>query len=730
MRKFVKISVISSALILLVGVLSISIFLASSFVKYSSLALIEENLTAPTLSIDMFDQDNRPIKELNSFSRAYAPLSTLPKYVPQAFVAIEDQSFYSHHGLNYKRMIKAALNNLSSRSMKEGASTISQQLIKNTHLSSEKTFERKFKEISLTKKLEKKHSKDEILDYYLNIIYYGNNCYGIENAAQYYFSKPAKELEISEAALLAGMIKSPSRYSPIIHTDKAQQRRNLVLSQMQKCKFITEEDALRAKNSPIKLELCQDGKNFINSYAEAALDEACNILKVPARDIAAGGFKIHTYMQDKSQQKLKEALNCEDFDDADHAAIVVDASKHAVIAYEGSSAYKIISAKRQPGSLIKPILVYAPALNEDLISPSTMLLDEELSLGEYTPKNVDGKFRGYVSATDAVSKSINIPAIKVLSYVGLEKAKLYAEQMGLKFDEEDNNLAIALGGMHYGTTIKDIAGAYSTLANAGRFSEPKFIEYITDASGKILYRHKIEEIEVLREDACFLMTTMLQETAKTGTAKALGQLDLNLAAKTGTVGRGKHNSDAWCACYSPSEVCVMWVGNLDNSPISVAGGNQPTRCVKKYFEDSEKQVFTQPSSIVTRKIDDVILNEEHRVVLADENLPERFTSSALFSVFNLPERATSTKITQTHFDIKNNNGHVQISWNAHRHITYKFYDDNFLIKTVNGLENEQMIELNITSGKLKICSEYAGQEDVQNFTLQIPQKEKLGKWFL
>lgn len=742
MKKFVKIASITTLILCATCILACTIFMGANFAKYSSLKLDNDKISSPTLAVQIYDADNRPIKDENSFNHSYCKIEALPAHVKNAFIAIEDKDFYSHHGLNYKRIASASINNILSHSLKEGASTISQQLIKNTHLSSEKTFERKIKEIVLTKKLEKSHSKDEILESYLNAIYYGNNCYGIENAAEYYFSKEAKELSIEEGALLAGMIKSPSKYSPILKEENALKRRNLVISEMQKSGLITEEEALSAKEKPIELKLQTDNSNPINTYSEAALDEASRILKMPAKDIAINGYKLHTYLSSETQQNLKTALESEDFASADHAAIVIDASRHAVTAFEGSSPYKILDAKRQPGSAIKPLLVYSPALNEDLITPQTQLLDEPLALGEYNPKNVDGKFRGYVSATEAVSKSINIPAIKVLSYVGIDKAKAYAEELGISFDELDNSYALALGGMRYGVSIKELAQAYSVFPQNGNFAEAKFIEYITDENGKILYHHKPEEKRVLREDAAYLMTSILQEAASSGTAKALSSLELPIAAKTGTVGRGKENIDAWCVAYTPAHVCAVWVGNLDNTPISVAGGNQPTRCVKKFFDYSSREdegVFSQPSSVVEREIDTLSLENEHILKLAAPNEPDRFKMTALFSVFNEPREVTEifSEIPETKFALSKKENIVTVKFNAQRNLCYCFYDGKKLRQELSNQAGDIEVQIEVRGESLRIIVSFDDEKNGREYEFKLKkeaaaetQPEKRRKWFV
>ena len=711
MKKFVKISLITLAVIIFVFGLSLTIFVSTSMAKFSYLKLDETLFNSPTASVQIYDKTNRLIDEENSESIKFASLRELNPYTPQAFVSIEDKNFYNHNGLNYKRIIKAVISNLKAHSLKEGASTISQQLIKNTHLSSEKTFERKLKEIVLTRKLEKAYTKDQILEKYLNVIYYGNNCYGIENASNYYFSKSAKDLTLAESALLAGLIKSPSKYSPINKEQECLNRRNLVLKEMQKDGYITEEEFERAKSEPIGINLHYENANKLNSYSEAALTEACNILNMPAKSIAISKYKIHTYQDPEKQARLTSALLSEDFQSADYAGITVDAKKHAVTAYLGNSAYKILDAKRQPGSIIKPILVYGPALNEDLISPITQLDDKPLSLNGYEPKNVDGKCRGYVSAKEALAKSINIPAIKVLSYVGIEKAKAYASDLGFHFTDDDNSYALALGGMTYGENLLTLVSAYSALPNLGKYAPAVFVEYITDSSGKILYRHKADEKQVFREDSSYLLTTMLEESVSSGTAKALNQLELPLASKTGTVGRGKDNIDAYNITFSPSEVCGVWAGNLDNSPIKIAGGNEPTRCVKKYFENADtNEIFTMPESIIEREIDLLCLQEDHIVKLANTQTPKIYKETALFSRFNEPKEISNNfeNISDENFEVYEKDKKITIKFVAKQQLIYHFYDGKKLLEKIKFASGEKSLSFNI---KEMLVIKYGFNED-------------------
>lgn len=710
MKKFIKVFLIILFICILACLIGVAFYISSIYVSARAMPLNKEALSSPYISLQVFDSENKPIKEDNEINKAVVNISNISDSTKNAFISIEDKSFYNHHGVNYKRIFKAMINNLKARSLKEGASTITQQLVKNTQLTSEKTFERKIKEIALAQRLEKNYTKDEILELYLNVIYFGNNCYGIENASNYYFSKDAKDLSLEESAMLAGLIKSPAKYSPIKNYDNALSRRNLVLKEMYQDKCISASEYNLAKNSPINLNINNQPKNKLNSYSQASIDEAEEVLGIPARQIALKGYKIYTYQNSEKQEVLDEALKKQNIS-SDYAGIVIDNEGHSIVAYNGNSIFKILDAKRQPGSCIKPILVYGPALNEDIIYPCSQLLDEKTTISDYTPKNVGGVYRGYVSARDALSKSINIPAVKVLSYVGIDKAKAYAEHMGIEFDAKDDSYTLALGGMTYGVNIKDLAGAYSSFANNGSYSKPRFISFITDKNNKLIYINKPKTEQVMREDSAYLLTDMLRTCAKTGTAKKLASLGIDIASKTGTVGKknSKQNLDAWNVSYTKDQTCAVWLGNLDNSPIDYAGGNQPTEIVKNYFSlVSDNSTFDKPSSIVERDIDETELNENHRIMLANVYMPERYKHKELFSSLNLPSDISEkfTKIDDVNFASKVENDSAVITFDAKNYLTYVFKENGKTLSSISGKNGEQKVYLSMCGSKLNVVVEY------------------------
>ena len=739
MKKLLKWSFIIVFLLSALALSVLGIYVASIYIDAQSLALDEEALSSPSLSIQIYDDQNKPIKEDNEISNAYAEIETLNDYTKNAFISIEDKTFYSHSGVNYKRIAKATLNNLKSRSFKEGASTITQQLVKNTQLSSEKTLTRKIKEVALAKKIENKYDKDEILELYLNVIYFGNNCYGIESASNYYFSKEAKNLTLEESALLAGMIKSPAKYSPIKNKDNALTRRNLVLSEMEKDQVISSSEYQLAQSKPLELTLNKEKTNKLNSYSQASLDEAEEILGIPARQIAINGYKIYTYQNEEKQLALENAFNGQSID-SDYAGIVIDNSEGKVTAYIGESNFKVLEAKRQPGSCIKPILVYGPALNEDLIYPCSQILDEKVTVGDYTPKNVGNVYRGYVSARESLSKSINIPSIKVLSYVGIDKAKAYAESMGIEFDSQDDSYTLALGGMTYGSNILSLAGAYSTFANDGNYTKPSFVSYITDKNNKIVYVNKLSQVKVYREDSAYLLTDMLKTCAQSGTARKLVDLPIEIASKTGTVGKSgsKENLDAWNISYTKEQTCGVWLGNLDNTPISYAGGNQPTVLVHDYFSQiKDSSHFARPSTIVEKSIDSTELNENHRVMLSSIYMPERYTQSEIFSVFNLPSDVSSkfTQIESPSINSYVTENNAVLEFDAKDYISYRIRNGNKTLKEINGTSGKQKITVPLSSSQdtLTIDSFYTLSPDIITSKdikfVKKPVREK-EKWYI
>lgn len=647
MKKFAKISIsifiiLFLAMLIFVGGIFVYINTAKSDVVFDK-ALLE----AQNTSIDIYDIDNNKINDISG-KKALVRLDELPSFVPQSFVSIEDKDFYKHHGLNYKRIVKAFFNNIKSRSMKEGASTISQQLIKNTHLSNEKTLSRKINEMALSKELERNFSKDEIMETYLNVIYFGSGAYGLENASQIYFGKPATDLKIEESALLAGLIKSPRTYSPILNPENCLKRRNLVLAEMKRDGAISDIEYQIAVKTPISIKKNITRENARNFYEEATLLEAEKILGMTENQIALGVYKIFTYQVNTDQNALHNVITNTDYYDkneygnvADGVGIVLDSKTGGVSAFDAKSVYDVVNMKRSPGSAIKPILVYAPALEYGKISPSSVILDEKTSFGTYNPQNVGGIYYGWIDATKSVEKSLNIPAIKIMQITGIENSKKFAEKSGITFDNEDNSYAIALGGLTHGTTVKQLVNSYLPFANNGEFIEAKFVRKICDSKGKVIYENKQEKKQVMNPETAYLMNEMLVSSVKKGTSSRLNVLPFEVAGKTGTVGiKGTNfNSDVWSVGYTTQKIVGVWLGNSTGEKEYRLegrnnGGTLCTSMVRDTFKNlklDKTATFEKPNGIVECKIDNTKLEKDHILMLADPETPERYTKIAIFN---------------------------------------------------------------------------------------------------
>ena len=353
-----------------------------------------------------YDKNNDLItEEING--KSISEFVKIPEHTKNAFIAIEDKRFYYHNGIDYKGLGRALLNNVKSFSFKEGASTISQQLIKNTHLSNEKTIKRKLVEIKLALELEKRFSKDEILEKYLNTIYFGDNCYGITSAALHYFNKSVEDLTIGESATLAGIIKAPSNYSPLADYDKCTSRRNIVLKEMFSQGYIDETSYNNLLNTPIKIytENAEQIQYDFLYYARKELNSLIESSPYKNRNL-----KVYTKF-DKEAQSIVENNIKDNKIDANKSAVML--SPHGnVCAYYSTCA----NEKRQFGSTIKPLLVYAPAIELDVVNSATLLLDEKTDFNGYCPSNYNDKYYGYVSVKDSLAKSLNVCAVKLLNY--------------------------------------------------------------------------------------------------------------------------------------------------------------------------------------------------------------------------------------------------------------------------------------------------------------------------
>ena len=578
-KKFLKFSGITCLILFCIAlILSLTFFHATTH----GIALDEDKLQISNTieRLKIYDSENKLIKPNSS---SYIKLSKLSTDTKNAFICAEDKRFYKHHGLDLIRIGGAILSNLKTKSFSEGASTISQQLVKNTQLSNEKTISRKLKEIKLTQELESKYTKDEILELYLNNIYFGNGCYGIENASQHYFGKSADKLSLSESALLAGSINAPSIYDIEKNPDQAKERRNLILALMKKYNTINNKEFEQSVNEKIKLNIKSISGN--SSYYQKVLKEASSILNISEKQIIHNNYKIYTQLDQSLHKSIKNILQSYS-GNFEKAIIIIDNKSHNIIANYGKNT--ILENTWQPGSLIKPILVYAPAIDKGIIDEDTKLLDEKINIGGYSPENADKKNHGFISSKTALSNSYNIPAVKLLNELGIIEAKSFAQKLGINFSENDNHLALALGGFENGVTLKSICDAYSAFARDGKFQESSFISKITK-NGKTIFEKQNNEKQVMKNFTAKQINNMLQECAKNGTAKRLNGINFEVCSKTGTVGKNNSqlNTLAYNVSYTTNHTIVTML-HSNNLPTNINGSTYPTMINKDILREIYK----------------------------------------------------------------------------------------------------------------------------------------------
>ena len=527
-------------------------------------------------------------------------IEDIPKYTKNAFIAIEDKRFYEHNGIDLMRIGGAIVQNIKDGKYSEGASTITQQLIKNTMLDSEKTFKRKFTEAALAQKLEQSWTKDQILEAYLNKIYFGNNLYGISAASKFYFNKKVSNLTLKESAILASIINAPSLYEPTKNFDNCMKRTQIVLNTMKDQKMISDEEYTLAINEPINITQTRSFDIADNSYEMQAIKEAQNILECDTQTLLKGNFKIKTYQDRNLQDTLTDMINNENYysnnsNDMtyDGMSIIADNEQKSIVAYGCKSDKDLTNIQRQPGSIIKPIICYAPAIESGILTHDSLILDEKINIDGYSPSNYNDKYYGWVTADFAMQKSLNSPAIKLMEYVGIDNCKNFASKLGITFNQNDQGYALALGGFTDGVSLMQLSTAYSSFATNGNYNELKFISEIYDKNDKLIYKRKLINISVMSENTATEITSMLKDTAKTGTAKRLYGLDL--ASKTGTVAStldSSKNTDAYNISYNDKYLIAVWFGNTNGEngllESNVNGGTYPTIFVQNVIKNMQK----------------------------------------------------------------------------------------------------------------------------------------------
>lgn len=666
--KQTRYKVLKGAILFLIIMLFAIIIFVSMFISIYFSAKMDENaLIVKKAKITMTDMSNAVIP--NDDLYRYVPYADISEHVIHAFVALEDKRFFAHNGIDYHRLLGALYNDVRTLSFKEGGSTITQQLAKNTLLSGEKTLKRKIKEMHLARLIEKQYTKEQILEMYLNAIYYGNGVYGIDSAAKNYFGKKPSELTAAEGAMLAGIVKNPSAYSPKNNVDKAISRRDLVLSLMHSQGYLSENEYEEAKETSYTPSLQELYPKTLSPYFNNALKEASDILQISEKDLILSDIVIHTYYDPTTQSEIAAAILSPEYQatnsfghNASKIALVADNTSGGINALYSDFDVDLSSFRRQPGSTIKPILVYAPALEYGNITTETPVLDERIDINGYSPKNFSGKYSGWISARKALSSSVNTVAVKLFQEVGTEKCFDFATKNGLLFSNQDG-LSAALGGLTDGLTVSELTRSYMTLASCGKYKDVVFIQKITDKSGNILYQHDTRGVQTIERDTAYLTTNMLESVVQDGTASKMRGFPYAIAAKTGTTQsvKGSGNLDAWNVSYSTEKTVSVWYGDLSNSAetvIETTGSAQPTLLARKIYsilpEPREKE-FIPPDNVFTMEYDGFAFDNDHALYATNTFTPSEFRKKSVFSLKNCPtERSPYFDLNEISFVLTSN----------------------------------------------------------------------------
>lgn len=586
--------------------------------------------------------------------RTWVSISELQPSTVYAFISAEDARFFEHEGVDVIRIAGAIVADIKAGSYVQGASTISQQLIKLSHLTSEKTISRKAEEAALAYEMERQYSKEDILEMYLNYVYFGGGYYGIEAAAEGYFGVHASDLTLDQSAMLAGILKSPSGYAPHINYAASINRRNNILRLMRDYGYITDDEKKQA--SARRPTILHDKREeYSGYYTDAVTKSAAALMGITVDELIRDGYSIYSAMDSDIQHYCEEMFkNGELFpaEDSEAAIVVLEPSTGMVVAMVGGRSYtggisfnRATDIRRQPGSVIKPVIAYAPAFEYLNYTAADMILDEETTFADYTPSNYGNKYYGWVTVREAVTKSLNVPAVKTLSEVGVGRAKDFAKRCGIEFDDKDDSLALALGGFTYGVSPLQIAGAYSCFASGGIYNTPTLIKKITDRNGLTVYEYRQDSRRVMSEANAYILTSMLKSVVTEGTGHRLNTLDIPIAGKTGTVGLANGNRDAWMAGYTPEYTAVVWQGydsdRLGLLPSSATGGTYPALMLYELFNhiypDGRSGDFERPESVKQYSIDAKTLKKQHKVVLANAMTPQSSRVTEYFTEETAPE---------------------------------------------------------------------------------------------
>jgi penicillin-binding protein 1A len=597
-KLFLKSFIISlmAIIVFLIGALGGVVTAYIKAIPPDTLDKIIESTTGGNTTI-VYDEKGNTVATLSYGENSIkVPYNKIPKNLINAFVAIEDERFWYHNGIDIKRIIGAFIHNLQKGSLAEGASTITQQLVRNKLLMFEKSFKRKIQEQYLAIQLEKRLTKEQILEEYLNTINLGNGAFGVQTSAYTYFGKDVSKLSLAECALIAGITKNPSYYNPYKYPEHAKERQELVLKKMLELRYIAEEEYCQALSQKLVYVKKSVGNLLPYRYpyfVDSVIEEAISILQLKKRItkneaedlVYGGGLKIYTTLDEEIQSAKEEVFSDSMYmpliryydkngvPQPQAAAILIDFRTGAVKGIMGGrgnisgvrSFNRATMSVRQPGSAIKPIAVYSLALERGY-SPWSVVLDAPFSVGGYTPKNwyanktsvSSSGYKGFMTLRQALVWSANVPTVKLAYKLGVQNVYENLKKFGFSTlaEEDRNNLSIAIGGFTYGVKPIELTAAFAAVANGGVYIKPYFITRIEDNYGNVIYECSPYKRRVMEERNAYLLTDMLKSVVKVGITVGV-RFNYPVAGKTGTT---DDNKDRWFVGYTPDYVLGVWVG--------------------------------------------------------------------------------------------------------------------------------------------------------------------------
>ena len=634
---------------------------------------IDDSALIDPISSKIYDKNGDVYTEVGSETRDYIDYKDIPKLMENAILATEDLRFYKHHGIDVIRVGGAILGNITGGFGSQGGSTITQQVVKNSFLKSEKTIKRKVQEMYLAFQLEQKYSKEQIFEMYVNKVYMSSGVHGFSTASKLYFGKELDELTLSEAATLAGMPQSPNNYNPFTYPEKAEKRRNIVLKLMEEAGFITAEEREKALSESVEKSLVPEEKRekTANSKINAIVDQVIEeVEEIGEYNIYTDGLQVYTSIDPDAQELMEEILDTDKYiaypDDKFQAGTVfMDTKTGEILAIGGGRNQEVSRGfnyatdlkSRQPGSTVKPILDYAPAIEYLDWSTAHELKDEPYKYGSgQSIGNATGTYKGKVTMREALYKSLNVPAVKTLQEVGLKQAGDFAKKLGVDFGEIYE--ASAIGGVDKYASPLEMAGAYAAFGNEGIYTKPHVVKKVVLRDGDTVVETAPESEVAMKDSTAFMITNILQDVVTKGTGTRANIPGLHIAAKTGTTNyseedRLKHNisksssPDAWFIGYTTNFTMSVWTGydkQLQN-PLS----KEDTRIAAQIFkammgkmsENVPTENFKQPNSVVKVGIE----KGTFPVVKASEYTPSSQISYEYFVKGHEPSK-TSQKYTK------------------------------------------------------------------------------------